>query len=152
MNDDRDQITIARHGASARAQLETAHQQIEGLKKTNSDAAAVKYEYKARINYGGLFFTVVTIELFDGDDRVARVLVFGGGLSFGAGATWGTAFMNVDARTLVGKYGSFQFNFLAVATNVQCFLSDSSFVGSVVGGGLGIGVSTGGGGGTWTND
>lgn len=152
MNDDRDQTTIATHRALALAQLEASHHQIEELKKTNSDPAAAKWEYRARINYGGVFFTVITIELYDGNDRVAHVTVLGGGLSVGTGTTWGTAFMNVNARTLVGRYGSFQFNFLAVATNVQCFLGGGNFVGSVVGGGLGIGIGTGGGGGTWKND
>lgn len=64
----------------------------------------------------------------------------------GAGLTWGHFVADVPPATLRGRSVNFQFNIVALQTNVNFWDSNTgTFLGTFVGGGVSGGIGTGGG-------
>jgi hypothetical protein len=95
-----------------------------------------------------IFYWRCTLDTPDGHSYTGNA---GGIGSVGGGAIQGGLLVgSPDLNTLYAQATSFQFNSAAAALNINFFNSRSQFVGTFVGGGVGICLGTGGGSGSWS--
>lgn len=103
---------------------------------------AGQYKYDMQLSLGSVFFVTVTVDFKNTNDYF---LGYAGGLAVGAATTWGTAWLNYPIQDIVGWAARFDLKYWAVATSIDLWGMHGEFIGTAIGGGLGIGAGVAGG-------
>jgi Rhodococcus equi virulence-associated protein len=147
------------HASLARASLDLHNQMVEQTVAAHPELApaparaAAQYSYPVVVAVGGLLYMVIDVT-FQSDDKSRNVGSFqghAGGLAVGGGVGGGTAWFNYPIEQLIGKDARFQANFAAVATNINLWDMSGNVIGSIVAGGIGVGVGIVGGQGSFSS-
>jgi Rhodococcus equi virulence-associated protein len=147
------------HASLARASLDLHNQMVEQAAAAHPELApaparaASQYSYPVVVAVGGLLYMVIDVT-FQSDDKSRNVGSFqghAGGLAVGGGVGGGTAWFNYPIEQLIGKDARFQANFAAVATNINLWDMSGNVIGSIVAGGIGVGVGIVGGQGSFSS-
>lgn len=142
----------------ARQQYALTHEQLRSVADANRaliDAkASTTYEAYGQINFATALIWGVTEARLTFSDGDVKLRFYGEqwGLGFGAGTSFGAAVFAVPPQQLIGTECAFQASSVAVGAGgvTVTWLQNGRFLGTFVGGSLGIGASNTGGHGKWT--
>lgn len=132
------------HSVLASEALKTLTAKTQEIAQAHPDAARElqppqgEYKYDIKIDIAGFLYTIVNVTF--PNNYNSHFFGEGGGFSFGASVTWGTAWLNYPIEQLIGRKARFELNYWAVATNINWWGMNGETIGSALGGGLGLGA------------